>query len=86
MTGAPQGEGASPKTTTFATGRTTGPPYLAFGEARRNQAVIADIGSSHTSSQRGEACQPHTPNAAIASSSSTKTSESTNHPKIATRT
>ena len=61
-----------------------GPPYGAFGEPKRHQASIASRGSSHTSSHRGEAVQPQTPNAAMASSSSTNTSASTVQPRATT--
>ena len=75
---------ARPKTTTLTSGRRSGPPYVAFGDAKRDQAVIATRGSSHTHSQRGSCAQPHTPNAATASSSSTKTRASTHQPRMVT--
>src|SRR6476661_1091737 len=51
---------ASPKTTTFATGRTTGPPYAALGEARKYHAVIASNGSSSSTKTRLSTNHPKT--------------------------
>ncbi len=67
-----------------ATGRTTGPPNLAFGDARSDHATVASSGASQTNSHGSAVDHPHTPKAANTSSSSRNTSARTNQPNRTT--
>ena len=81
----PQAQGpASPNTSTFVTGRTTGPPSGAFGEANVHQTAITTSAITIASSTP-PAWLPHTAAAAAANSSSTNTSANTNQPNATMR-
>src|SRR4029079_8561146 len=70
----------APMTSTLATGRATGPPYRALGEANRNHTTTPAAPAATASSQP-PASAPQTARAVITSSSSRNTSASTNQPR-----